>query len=78
MTLLAGWAAVLGGCWAAGCGDWNSGGEFRGRVEIENLIGFFRQHVSSAGESIGSPGVSELVGRVKEQALKAHSIRTFI
>ncbi|HEU0016395.1 MAG TPA: amino acid adenylation domain-containing protein, partial [Longimicrobium sp.] len=71
MTLLAGWAAVLGrlsgqadvvvGTPAAG----------RGRPEIEGLIGFFVNTLALRVDLSGAPTVAELLGRVKDRAVQA-------
>ncbi|HEX6039304.1 amino acid adenylation domain-containing protein, partial [Longimicrobium sp.] len=71
MTLLAGWAVVLGrlsgqedvvvGTPAAG----------RGRRELERLIGFFVNTLALRVDLSGAPTVAELLGRVKQRALEA-------
>ncbi|HET7460299.1 MAG TPA: amino acid adenylation domain-containing protein, partial [Longimicrobium sp.] len=71
MTLLAGWAAVLGRL--AGQDDVVIGTPTanRGRGEIEGLIGFFVNTLALRVELSGAPTVAELLGRVKERALRA-------
>ncbi|HEX2081189.1 MAG TPA: amino acid adenylation domain-containing protein, partial [Longimicrobium sp.] len=71
MTLLAGWAVVLGrlsgqaevvvGTPAAG----------RGRREIEGLIGFFVNTLALRIDLSGAPSVADVLARVKERALRA-------
>ena len=69
MTLLAGWAALLGRLSGQrGCSDWDAGGE-SGRAEIEGLIGFFVNTLALRVDLSGSPRVGELLERVKESAL---------
>ncbi|HEX6368167.1 MAG TPA: amino acid adenylation domain-containing protein, partial [Longimicrobium sp.] len=71
MTLLAGWAVVLGrlsGQDDAVIGTPTAG---RGRREIEGLIGFFVNTLALRMDLSGSPTVAELLGRVKERALAA-------
>ncbi|HYW08913.1 MAG TPA: amino acid adenylation domain-containing protein, partial [Longimicrobium sp.] len=71
MTLLAGWAAVLGRL--AGQDDVVIGTPTanRGRREIEGLIGFFVNTLAMRVELAGSPTVAELLDRVKARALEA-------
>ncbi|HEU4559658.1 MAG TPA: amino acid adenylation domain-containing protein, partial [Longimicrobium sp.] len=71
MTLLAGWAAVLGRL--AGQDDVVIGTPTanRGRREIEGLIGFFVNTLVLRVDLSGAPTVAELLGRVKERALGA-------
>ncbi|HEU4556219.1 MAG TPA: amino acid adenylation domain-containing protein, partial [Longimicrobium sp.] len=71
MTLLAGWAAVLGRL--AGQDDVVIGTPTagRGRREIEGLIGFFVNNLALRVELSGAPTVAELLARVKERALGA-------
>jgi amino acid adenylation domain-containing protein len=71
MTLLAGWAAVLGRL--SGQDDVVVGTPTanRGRREIEGLIGFFVNTLALRVELSGSSTVAELLGRVKERALDA-------
>jgi amino acid adenylation domain-containing protein len=71
MTLLAGWAALLGRL--SGQPDVLVGTPVanRGRAEIENLIGFFVNTLVLRVDAGGSPTVSQLLERVKTQALAA-------
>jgi amino acid adenylation domain-containing protein len=71
MTVLAGWAAVLGRL--SGQHDVVVGtpSANRGRAEIEGLIGFFVNTLALRVDLAGSPSVAELLGRVKERALGA-------
>ncbi|HVG44986.1 MAG TPA: amino acid adenylation domain-containing protein, partial [Longimicrobium sp.] len=71
MTVLAGWAAVLGRL--SGQHDVVVGtpSANRGRTEIEGLIGFFVNTLALRIELGGSPSVSDLLGRVRERALGA-------
>ena len=71
MTLLAGWAALLARL--SGQQDVVIGTPVanRGRAEIEDLIGFFVNTLALRLDLSGSPTVSELLERVKEQALAA-------
>ncbi|HEX9937850.1 MAG TPA: amino acid adenylation domain-containing protein, partial [Longimicrobium sp.] len=71
MTLLAGWAAVLGRL--SGHDDVVVGtpSANRGRREIEGLIGFFVNTLALRVELGGSPSVADLLGRVRERALEA-------
>ncbi|HEX8360313.1 MAG TPA: amino acid adenylation domain-containing protein, partial [Longimicrobium sp.] len=71
MTLLAGWAAVLGRL--SGQDDLVVGTPManRGRREIEGLIGFFVNTAALRLDLSGAPSVAELLGRVKETALGA-------
>ena len=71
MTLLAGWAAVLGrlsGQDDVVIGTPTAG---RGRREIEGLIGFFVNTLALRLDLSGAPTVAELLGRVKNRALAA-------
>ncbi|MBW3656165.1 MAG: AMP-binding protein, partial [Gemmatimonadetes bacterium] len=71
MTLLAGWAAVLGrlsGQDDVVVGTPTAG---RGRGEIEGLIGFFVNTLPLRVDLSGSPTVAALLARVKERALAA-------
>ncbi|HEU0302457.1 MAG TPA: amino acid adenylation domain-containing protein, partial [Longimicrobium sp.] len=71
MTLLAGWAAVLGRL--SGQDDVVIGtpAANRGRTEIEGLIGFFLNTLALRMDLSGSPAVSGLLGRVKARTLGA-------
>ena len=71
MTLLAAWAALLSRL--SGQQDVVIGTPVanRGRAEIENLIGFFVNTLAVRLDLSGSPSVSELLDRVKAQALAA-------
>ncbi|HLL48435.1 MAG TPA: condensation domain-containing protein, partial [Longimicrobiaceae bacterium] len=71
MTLLGGWAALLGRL--TGQEDLVVGTPTanRGRREVEGLIGFFVNTLALRVELSGSPTVGELLGRVKERALGA-------
>ncbi|MDB4951421.1 MAG: sypB, partial [Gemmatimonadetes bacterium] len=71
VTLLAGWAAVLGrlsGQADVVVGTPTAG---RGRPEIEGLIGFFVNTLALRVDLSGTPTVAELLQRVKERALQA-------
>lgn len=71
MTLLAGWTALLSR--VSGQHDVVVGTPTanRGRVEIENLIGFFVNTLALRVDLSGSPTVHELLERVRRQALAA-------
>ncbi|HYW06461.1 MAG TPA: condensation domain-containing protein, partial [Longimicrobium sp.] len=71
MTLLAGWAAVLGRL--SGQDDVVVGtpAANRGRAEIEGLIGFFVNTLALRVDLSGSPTVAELLARVRMRALEA-------
>jgi amino acid adenylation domain-containing protein len=71
MTLLAGWAAVLGRL--SGQADVVIGtpSANRGQPEVEELIGFFVNTLPVRVELSGSPTVAELLARVKGRALEA-------
>ncbi|HEX2080605.1 MAG TPA: condensation domain-containing protein, partial [Longimicrobium sp.] len=71
MTVLAGWAAVLGRL--SGQDDVVVGTPTanRGRREIEGLIGFFVNTLPLRVDLSGAPTAAELLGRVKERALGA-------
>jgi amino acid adenylation domain-containing protein len=71
MTLLAGWATVLGRL--SGQEDIVVGTPTanRGRREVEGLIGFFVNTLALRADLSGSATVAELLGRVKERALAA-------
>jgi amino acid adenylation domain-containing protein len=71
MTLLAGWAAVLGRL--SGQDDVVIGTPTanRGRQEIEGLIGFFVNTLALRVDLSGAPTVARLLERVKERALES-------
>ncbi|HEY7769920.1 MAG TPA: amino acid adenylation domain-containing protein, partial [Longimicrobium sp.] len=71
MTLLAGWAAVLGRL--SGQDDVVVGtpSANRGRTEIEGLIGFFVNTLALRVDLSGPPTVGELLEQVRERALGA-------
>jgi len=71
MTLLAGWAAVLGRL--SGQDDVVVGtpSANRGRAEIEGLIGFFVNTLALRVELSGSPTVAELLEQVRARSLGA-------
>ncbi|MFI5223121.1 MAG: condensation domain-containing protein, partial [Nitrospirales bacterium] len=71
MTLLSGWAALLGRL--SGQTDVVIGTPVanRGRMEIENLIGFFINTLAVRVDLSGEPTVEELLERVKKQAVEA-------
>ncbi|HEX8242306.1 MAG TPA: condensation domain-containing protein, partial [Longimicrobium sp.] len=71
MTLLAGWATVLGRL--SGQNDVVVGSPMagRGRREIEGLIGFFINTLALRLDLSGAPGAAELLRRVKERVLEA-------
>ncbi|HEU4559547.1 MAG TPA: amino acid adenylation domain-containing protein, partial [Longimicrobium sp.] len=71
MTVLAGWAAVLGRL--SGQSDVVVGTPTanRGRIEIEGLIGFFVNTLALRVDLAGSPTVAEVLARVKERSLGA-------
>jgi amino acid adenylation domain-containing protein/thioester reductase-like protein len=71
MTVLAGWAVVLGrlsGQADVVIGTPTAG---RGRREIEGLVGFFVNTLALRVDLSGAPTAAELLGRVKERALAA-------
>ncbi|HYR09716.1 MAG TPA: amino acid adenylation domain-containing protein, partial [Longimicrobium sp.] len=71
MTLLAGWAAVLGRL--SGQDDVVVGAPSanRGRAEIEGLIGFFVNTLALRVDFSGSPTVAELLEQVRARSLGA-------
>jgi amino acid adenylation domain-containing protein len=71
MTLLAGWVVLMGRL--SGQEDVVIGTPVanRGRVEIENLIGFFVNTLALRVDVSGSPTVAEVLGRVKSQVIAA-------
>jgi amino acid adenylation domain-containing protein/thioester reductase-like protein len=71
ITLLAGWATVLGrlsGQAEVVVGTPSAG---RGRREIEGLIGFFVNTLALRIDLSGAPSVADVLARVKEGALRA-------
>ncbi|HSS51912.1 MAG TPA: amino acid adenylation domain-containing protein, partial [Thermoanaerobaculia bacterium] len=73
MVLLAGFQALLArysGQQELAVGTPAAG---RGRVEIEGLIGFFVNTLVLRGDLSGEPSFRELLGRVRETALAAHT-----
>ncbi|HET7461733.1 MAG TPA: amino acid adenylation domain-containing protein, partial [Longimicrobium sp.] len=71
MTLLAGWAVVLGRLARQDEVVVGTPVANRGRREIEGLIGFFVNTLALRLDLSDSPTVAELLGRVKERALAA-------
>ncbi|HSU17581.1 non-ribosomal peptide synthetase [Longimicrobium sp.] len=71
MTLLAGWAAVLGRLARQRDVVIGTPTANRGRREIEGLIGFFVNTLALRVDLDGSPTVSTLLARVKARALEA-------
>ena len=73
MVLLAGFQALLAG--HSGQQDLAVGTPIAGRnrVEIEGLIGFFVNTLVLRGDLTGGPSFRELLGRVRETALSAHT-----
>jgi amino acid adenylation domain-containing protein len=71
MTLLAGWAAVLGRLSGQADVVVGTAAANRGRQEIEGLIGFFVNTLAVRVDLSGAPTVAELLGRVKERTLGA-------
>ena len=71
MTLLAGFAALLGRL--TGADDLGLGTPVAGRErpEVERLIGFFVNTLVLRADLSGDPGFRELVGRVRRRALAA-------
>ncbi|HEX2093502.1 MAG TPA: condensation domain-containing protein, partial [Longimicrobiaceae bacterium] len=71
MTLLAGWAVVLGRL--SGQAEVVVGTPTANRVrkEVERLIGFFVNTLALRVDLSGSPGVGDLLARVKARALEA-------
>ena len=70
-TLLASWAALLGRLSGQGEVVIGSPVANRGRNEIEGLIGFFVNTLALRVDIAGEPSISELLERVKLQALSA-------
>ena len=73
MTLLAGWAALLGRLSGQEEVVVGSPVANRGRSEIEGLIGFFVNTLALRVDLSGRPTVVELLGRVKERTLEGQS-----
>jgi hypothetical protein len=71
MTLLAGWAAVLGRLSAQQDVVVGTPTANRGRREIEGLIGFFVNTLALRVDLAGTPTVAELLARVKARAIEA-------
>jgi arthrofactin-type cyclic lipopeptide synthetase C len=71
MTLLAGWAAVLGRLSGQDEVVIGTPTANRGRAEVEGLIGFFINTLALRLDLSGTPTVAELLGRVKARALAA-------
>ncbi|MFL5539647.1 MAG: amino acid adenylation domain-containing protein, partial [Longimicrobiaceae bacterium] len=71
MTLVAGWAVVLGRLSGQDDGVIGTPTAGRGRREVEGLIGCFVNTLALRLELAGAPTVAELLGRVKERALAA-------
>ncbi len=73
MTVLAGWAAVLGRLSGQGTVVIGSPAANRMRVEIEGLIGFFVNTLAVPVDVSGDPTVEALLQRVKAQTLGAQA-----
>src|SRR6185295_7982337 len=73
MVLLAGFQALLGRY--SGQQDLAVGTPVAGRnrMEIEGLVGFFVNTLVLRGDLAGEPSLRELLGRVRETALAAHT-----
>ncbi|HYR09213.1 MAG TPA: amino acid adenylation domain-containing protein, partial [Longimicrobium sp.] len=71
MTVLAGWAAVLGRLSRQGDVVIGTPSANRGRAEIEGLIGFFINTLALRVDLSGSPTVAELLGQVRTRSLGA-------
>jgi amino acid adenylation domain-containing protein len=71
MTLLAGWATVLGRLSGQPEVVVGTATANRGRAEIEGLIGFFVNTLALRIDLSERPTVAELLGRVKARALEA-------
>ena len=71
MTLLAGWAALLGRLSGHTEVVIGTPAANRGWLEIENLIGFFVNTLALRVDLSGTPTTGQLLGRVKERALEA-------
>jgi MFS family permease len=72
MTLLAGWAGLLGGY--SGQGEVMVGTPVanRGRAEVEGMVGFLVNTLVLRVDVSGDPSFEELLGRVREEALGAY------
>src|SRR5262249_26602683 len=73
MTLLAGWAALLGRLSGQDEGGIGSPTANRSRTELEGVIGVFVNTPALRIDVSGSPTVGQLVGRVKAVSLAAQS-----
>ncbi|HET7233248.1 MAG TPA: condensation domain-containing protein, partial [Longimicrobium sp.] len=73
MTVLAGWAAVLGRLSGQAEVVIGTPSANRGQREIEGLIGFFVNTLPLRIALSGAPTVAELLGRVKARALEAQA-----
>ncbi|HEY0022709.1 MAG TPA: non-ribosomal peptide synthase/polyketide synthase [Longimicrobium sp.] len=71
MTVLAGWATVLGRLSRQEDVVVGTPTASRGRIEIEGLIGFFVNTLALRVDLAGSPSVAEALKRVRERALGA-------
>ncbi|MBB4639458.1 amino acid adenylation domain-containing protein, partial [Longimicrobium terrae] len=71
MTLLAGWAAVLGRLSGQAEVVVGTPTANRGRSETEALVGFFVNTLALRVDLSGAPTVAELLGRVRTRALEA-------
>ncbi|HEU4885849.1 MAG TPA: condensation domain-containing protein, partial [Longimicrobium sp.] len=71
MTVLAGWAAVLGRLSRQEDVVIGTPTANRGRIEIEGLIGFFVNTLAVRVDLAGSPSVAEVLTRVRERSLGA-------
>ena len=72
MTLLAGWAAVLGRLTGQDDVVIGVAGANRGRAEVEPLIGFFVNSMAVRLDLSEHPTVARFVAHVKSRALEAH------
>ncbi|HEU0300910.1 MAG TPA: amino acid adenylation domain-containing protein, partial [Longimicrobium sp.] len=73
MTVLAGWAAVLGRLSGQAEVVIGTPSANRGRREIEGLIGFFLNSLPLRIDLSGAPTVAELLGRARARALEAQA-----
>ncbi|HEX6910941.1 MAG TPA: amino acid adenylation domain-containing protein, partial [Longimicrobium sp.] len=71
MTLLAGWATVLGRLSGQGDVVVGTASANRGRTEVEELIGFFVNTLPVRVDLAERPTVAQLLARVKGRALEA-------